>query len=84
MTSNETHLTVTIANRIIYEYLSFNLAQKHCFKNVPDLARNVSKGYQTQNINIILRELLDIIHDHNMERNLSLIKNGKIFLDFYF
>ena len=39
-----------------------------------DLAINVSKGYQSPNRNIICKNLLDVIHDQNMERNLSLIK----------
>ena len=35
----------------------------------------MSKSYQSPNINLISKYLLDVIHDHNMERNLSLIKN---------
>ena len=46
MTSNETRLTVAIADLIISEGLSFNLAQKHRFKKVLELARTVSKCYQ--------------------------------------
>ena len=74
MTSNETRLTFTITDIIIYEGLSFNLSQKPRFKKVLDLARNVSKCYQPPNRNIISKYILYVIHDHNMERNLSLIK----------
>ena len=41
MTLNKTRLTVTITDLIISEGLSFNLAQKHKFKKVLDLERNV-------------------------------------------
>ena len=66
MTSNETHLTVAIVDLIIYEDISFNLAQKPRFKKVLDSARTVSKIYQHPNINLISKDLLDIMHDHNM------------------
>ena len=39
--SNETRLTVVIANLIIYEGLLFNHAQKSWIKKVFNLARNV-------------------------------------------
>ena len=55
MTSNESRLTVAIAYLIIYEGLYFNLVQKTWFKTVLDLARNVSKGYQSPNINLYPR-----------------------------
>ena len=74
MTSNETRLTVTIADLIISEGLSFNISQKTRFKKVIDLAINVSKCYHTSNRKIIYKDILDIINDHNMERNLSLIE----------
>ena len=83
MTSNETRLTFAITDIIIYEGLSFNLSQKPRFKKVLDLARNVSKCYQPPNINIITKDILDVIHDQNMERNLSLIKKSLMFLDCY-
>ena len=41
MTSNETRLTVAIADIIISEGLSFNLSQKPRFKKVLELARTV-------------------------------------------
>ena len=72
--SIETGLTVVIANIIISEGLSFNLSQKPGFKKVLDLARTVSKYYQPPNRKIIYKDLLDLIHDQNMERNLNLIK----------
>ena len=74
MTSNETHITVAIADLIIYEGLSFNLSQKPRFKKVLELARTVSKCYQPPNRNLISKDLLYVIHDQNMERNLSLIE----------
>ena len=73
MTSNETRLKVAITDLIIYGGLSFNLSQKPRFKNVLELARTVSKCYQPPNRNLISKDLLDVIHDQNMERNLSLI-----------
>ena len=80
MTSNETRLTVAIADLIISEGLSFNLSQKPRFKKVLELARTVSKCYQPPNRKLISKDLLDVIHDQNMERNLSLIeKESEIF-----
>ena len=49
MTSNEIHLTVAIANIIIYEDLYFNISKKHRFKKVLELAITVSKSYQPPN-----------------------------------
>ena len=39
-----------------------------------DLSRNVSKIYQPLNRKLISKDILYVIHDHNMERNMSLIK----------
>ena len=78
--SNETRLTVAIADLIIYEGSSFNLSQKPRFKKMLQLARTVSKCYQPPNRKLISKDLLDIIHDQNMESNLSLIeKESDIF-----
>ena len=74
MDSNETRLTVAIDDLIISEGLSFNLSHKHRFKKVLDLERTVSKRYQPPNRDIIYKNILDVINDHKMERNLSLIK----------
>ena len=74
MTSNETRLTVAIADLIISEGFSFNLSQKPRFEKVLELARTVSKCYQPPNRKLISKDLLDVIHDQNMEKNLSLIK----------
>ena len=74
ITSNETRLTVTIADIIISEGLSLNLSQKPRLKKVLDLARTVSTSYQPPNRKLVYKDLLDVINDHNMERNLSLIK----------
>ena len=84
MTSNETHLTVAITDLIISEGLSFNLSQKHMFKKVLELVRTVSKCYQPPKRKIISKYLSYVIHDHNMERSLSLIKKSLIFSDCYF
>ena len=84
MTSNETCLTVAIADLIISEGLSFNLFQKPSFKKVMELARNVSKCYQPPKRKLISKYILDVIHDHNMERNLSLIKKESGILGFLF
>ena len=76
MTSNETRLTVAIADLIISEGLSFNLSQKPKFNKVLELARTVSRCYQLSNRKFISKYLLDVIHYQNMESNLSLIKKG--------
>ena len=81
MTSNETRLKFSIADLIIYEGLSFNISQKPRFKKVLELARTVSKCYQPPNKKLISKDLLDVIHDQNMERNLSLIEKSLRFLD---
>ena len=80
MNSNETRLTVEISDLIISEGLSFNVYQKPRFKKVLDLARTVSRCYQPPNRMLISKDLLDAIHDQNMERNLILIeKESDIF-----
>ena len=86
-TSNETRLTLETADLIISEGLHFNLAQKPRFKNVLDLAIKVSKVYQPTNRKLTSKDLLDEIHDQNMESNLSLIKKdsdifGLLFLGY--
>ena len=74
MNSNDTRLTVAIFYTTLSEDLSLNLAQKPRFKKVLDLARNVSNFDQPPNKNLISKDLLDVIHDQNMERNLSLVR----------
>ena len=74
ITYNETRLTVEITDLIIYEDIYFNLSQKTRFTKVIDLERTVSKSYQPPNIKLISNDILDVIHDQNMERNLSLTK----------
>ena len=74
MTSNETRLTVAISDLIISEGLSFNISWKPRFKKVLELERTVSKIYQPPNRNIISKDILDVIHYQNTERNLRLIK----------
>ena len=84
MPSDKTRLTVAIAGIIISKVLSFNQAQKPRFNKVLDLARTLSKCYQPPNRKIIYKDLLDAIHDHNMERNLSLIKKESGIFGFLF
>ena len=84
MTSNETRLTVAIANLIISEGLSFNLSQKPRFKKILELAITVSKCYQNPNRKLISKDILDVIHDQNMERNLSLIEKEYDIFGFLF
>ena len=80
MTSNETRLTVAISDIIISEVLSFNLSQKPRFKKVLELVRTVSKFYQPPNRKLISKDLLGVIYDHNMVKNLILIeKESMIF-----
>ena len=84
MTSNETRLIVAIADLVISEGVYFNISQKPRFKKVIDLARIVSKSYQPPNRNLISKGLLDVIHYHKMERNLSLIKKESGVFGFLF
>ena len=80
ITSNETRITVAIADLIISEGLSFNLSQKPRFKKVLELEITVSKCYQHPNRKLISKDLLGVIHDKNMENNLILIeKESDIF-----
>ena len=74
MTYIETHFRVAIANLITFEGLYFNLAEKPRFKKVLDLAINASKSYQRSNRKLTSKDILDVIYDQNMERNLNLIK----------
>ena len=83
MTSNDTRLTVAIADLIIYEGLFLNLFQKPSFKKVLELARTVSKCYQFPKRKLMSKDILHVIHDQNMERNLRLINSvifGLLFL----
>ena len=66
MASNETCLTVSTSNLIDSEGLYFNLYQKPRFKKVLDLAINMPKVYQPPNINLISKDLLDVIYGHKM------------------
>ena len=84
MTSNETRLTVAIADLIISEGLSFNISHKYRFKKLLELAWTVSKFYQPPNRKLISKDILDAIHDQNMERNLVLIVKESDILDSYF
>ena len=74
ITSNDTHITIAIAYFIISEGLPFNISQKPKFKKVLEFSRNVLKTYITPNGKVISKELLDVIHEQNMKRNLAMIK----------
>ena len=84
MTSNDTRLTVAITDLIIYEGLSINLSQKPNHNKVLDLTRTVSKSYQPPNRKFISKDILDVIHDQNMESNFSLIEKESDIFGFYF
>ena len=71
MTSNETRLTVAIADLIISEGLSFNLSQKPRFKKVLELAIYASKCYQPPNRKLISKDLLDVIHENVVMREIG-------------
>ena len=49
-----------------------------------DLARNLSKCYKRPNTKPVSKDLLDTIHDHNTERDLSLIKKELDMFGFLF
>ena len=74
ITSNDTRLTIEIAYLIISEGLPFNLAQKPRFKKVLEFSRNHLKTYIPSNRKLISKELVDVIHEQNMKRNLAIIK----------
>ena len=73
MNFNETRLTIAIYDFLISEGLYFNISQKPRLKNVLDLGKTVSNSYQPPNRKLIYKDLLDVIHDLNTERNLILI-----------
>ena len=75
ITSNEARLTIAIADHIISEGLSFNIFQKPGFKKVPRLSRDISKTYIPPNRNLVSKELLDVLHEQNMERYVAMIRN---------
>ena len=60
-----------------------NLSHKPSFKKVLYLAGTMSKFYPP-NRKLISKDILDVIHDHNMERNLSLIKKESDVLGLFF
>ena len=62
ITFDDMCLTVAIAYSIIYEGLYFNMNHKNIIMKVLELARNISKAYDSPNRYLISRYLLDIIH----------------------
>ena len=76
-----------MADLIISEGLTFNISQKPIFKKVLELSRKVLRIYIPPNRNLISRELLDVIHEQNMKRNLAMIRKeadifGLLFLGY--
>ena len=57
---NQAHLTVEIADLIVYEGLSFNIYRKHKFMKVLELER-FFKMLHSSKQNMISKHLLDII-----------------------
>ena len=55
--SNETFLTISVANIIVSEIISFNISHKLIFKKVMELARNVSNTYTPPNRNLKSKKL---------------------------
>ena len=84
ITSNDTRLTIAIADLIISEGLPFNPSQKTIFNNSLELSRNVLKTYIPPNRKIISKELLDVIYEQNMKRNLAIIKKEADKFGFFF
>ena len=74
ITSNETYLTVAIADIIIYDGLSFNIGPKPILEKVMELSRYISNNYSPPNINVISKGLLHVIHEQNTKSNLAMIK----------
>ena len=79
ITSSETCITIAIADLIISEGFSSNIFQKHIFKEVLELARNVSKTFIPHNRNLILKELLGVIHEQSMKTIAMIKKEAEIF-----
>ena len=70
---NDIRITIVISDLIISEGIYFNLSQKPRLDKVLELSRNISKTYITPNRNLISKELLDAILEHNTKRNLAII-----------
>ena len=83
ISSRKTRLKVAIADIIISESLPFNISQKPRFKKVSDLSRHLSKGYNLPDRKLTSKDLLDVIHDQNMKRNLTMIKKESYVLGYY-
>ena len=77
--SSKYHPTVAIADLTISEDLSFNIDQKPSLNNVLELEQNLSKYYNNPNSNLVSKDLLYVIHDHNTKRNLAMIEKEYIF-----
>ena len=74
ITSNDTRLTIAIADLILSEGLPYNLSQKPRFNKVLELSGNVLKTYIPPNIKLVNKKLLDVIHEQNIKSNLAMIK----------
>ena len=74
ITSNDTCLTISISDIFISEGLPFNIPQKPGFKKVLELSKKLSNTYIPPNRKLISKEQLDVTHEENMKRNLTMIK----------
>ena len=61
ITSNDTHLTVAIADLIISEVHFLNFSNKPRFKKVLKLGRNISKADIIPNRNLITKEIIGVV-----------------------
>ena len=72
-----------MADLIISEGPPFNLSPKPISKKLLDLSRNVSNKYIPPNNKFISKEILDVIHEHNMKRNTEIIKKEEEIFVFF-
>ena len=79
ISSNDTYLIVAIVYIIVSKGLYFNLSQNRRLKKVLDLSINLSKVYNNPRRNLISRDLLDVIHNQNMQSKLIMINSKQIF-----
>ena len=67
-------LNIEIYDLVISEGLYFNFYQKPIFKEILELARNVSKTYIPPNRKLTSKEIIEFINEQNTKRNLEMIK----------
>ena len=59
---------------LLYQIYCPLILLKTQVQKVLDLERDLSKGYNPPNRKLISRDILDVIHEQNMKRNLSMIR----------